>query len=202
MSNDIILSPQPMAPSVVVQGAVIAQVSALCESLGNAPAITDQDSMNAVRAIMTSARKLATEVDSQRSLAKQPWAAVTTAIDNAARPIKDQLEAVVEECKEQIRVFLAEQDRIRRKAEEERKAAEAAAAAALAAGQTPVLVATVQPQTIVAPTRKAYEWVVVDRSKIPEHYFDIAWDRVNFDWKDDKPIPGIEKRERTDVVAR
>jgi hypothetical protein len=202
MANDIILSPQPMAPSVVVQGEVIARVSALCESLIAAPAITDQASLDQVRAIMKGASKLVSDVDVQRSLAKQPWAAVATAIDDAARPIKDQLKAVVEECKEQIRVFLAEQDRIRAEAAKAQAIATAAAAASLAAGHAPVMAVTIQPQTIVAPTRKDYEWVVLDRSLIPAEYFDIAWDRINWDTDRGIVIPGVQKRETTTIVAR
>jgi hypothetical protein len=202
MANDIILQPQPMPTTVVVPGEVVAAVDSLVEAMGAAPVIVDQPTLDQVRAIMVAASKLATTIDSQRSLAKGPWLAVCKAIDAAPKPLTTTLDQIKEECKRQIADFLTEQDRIRAEAEKARKVAEAAATASLAAGNAPTMAVTIQPQTIVAPTRKTYEFVVVDRSKIPDHYFDVAWDRVQFDWKDDKPIPGIERRERTSVVAR
>jgi hypothetical protein len=202
MANDIILQPQPMTTTVVVAGEVVAEVAALCEKMGHAPAITDQATLDEVRAIMVTASKLATTIDNQRSLAKAPWLAVCKAIDAAPKDLTATLDAIKAECKRQIADFLTEQDRIRAEAEKARKIAEAAAAASLAAGKAPTMAVTLQPQAITAPTREVEEWVVEDRSLIPEQYFDIAWDRVDFDHARGIVIPGLKKVKRTTVVAR
>lgn len=202
MSNDLILTPPQIGPAVVVSGALIAEVATLEQHLGALPAITDQQSLDAVRAVMVAASRLAGQVDAQRANAKRPWAEVGKAIDEAAKPIVGRLTMVKNEAKSQIEAFVLEQDRIKAEAARAQAIAQAAAAAALQQGNAPQLQVTVLPTPISAPTQQHRVVRITDIALIPKDYFDLNTNRVRQALLEGKVVPGAELVEEHRVVAR
>lgn len=202
MSTDLILQPPQIGPTVVLSGALIAEVSSLEQHLGALPAVTDQGSLDAVRAVMVAASRLAGQVDAQRANAKRPWAEVGKAIDAAAKPVITRLELVKGEAKQQIEAFLREQDRIKQEAARAQAIAQAAATAALQQGNAPQLQVTVLPAEIKAPTQRRPTVRINDFQLIPREYFDLNTERVREALLSGKVVPGAELIEEYHVVAR
>lgn len=202
MSTDLILQPPQIGPTVVLSGTLIAEVASLEQHLGSLPAVTDQGSLDAVRAVMVAASRLAGQVDAQRANAKRPWADVGKAIDAAAKPVISRLELVKGEAKQQIEAFLREQDRIKQEAARAQAIAQAAATAALQQGNAPQLQVTVLPTEIKAPTQRHAVVRINDFQLIPREYFDLNTERVREALLAGKAVPGAELVEEHRVVAR
>lgn len=202
MSTDLILQPPQIGPTVVLSGTLIAEVASLENHLGALPAVTDQGSLDAVRAVMVAASRLAGQVDAQRANAKRPWDEVSKAIHAAAKPVITRLELVKGEAKQQIEAFLHEQDRIKREAARAQAIAQAAATAALQQGNAPQLQATVLPTEIKAPTQRRTVVRITDFLLIPREYFDLNTERVREALLSGKAVSGAELVEEQHVVAR
>lgn len=209
MSQDIILRPIAASPaSVIVSGALITAVDTLEQRLGHLPAITDQASMDAVRAVMVESSKLAKQVDAQRQNAQEPWDRIVDAIGAAAKPYVLRLNAIKADSKAQIEDWLVEQDRLKLEAQRAAMIAQAAATAALQASQAdhtaplPQLQITTLPQEIRAPTSTRMVLSISNFDLIPRHYYDLNQSRLEADLRAGLKIPGAELVPSTHVVAR
>ncbi len=203
--RDIVLAPRAVGQVVIVSGELQTNVNTLIERLGAHPGITDQASYDALRKVGREAGALMKAVNAQRANAKQPWTDVAKAIDDAARPITDALQAVIDEVKGQGTLFIQEQDRLRIAAEEAARIAQATANAAMAAqpGNAPQLVVTALPMEIVAPTSTRPEVEVLDRSIIPIEFWDLNMTRLRQAVvTEGREVPGARKVMNTVVVNR
>lgn len=163
-----------------------------------APPITDQASMDLVRAIAAKANTLLKQIEAERKMAQKPFDQVIQAIRAAAKPVTERLEEVVAECKAQIAAALAEQEAAARKAEAERLAA--LAAAKNDPSQVPVVALPTQQLTAATQSRK--EVVVVDPNQVPDQYWVLDMAKIKADALAGVVIPGVEVREVRVVVAK
>jgi hypothetical protein len=204
--SDLIIPTTTPATTIVVKAELLAEVATIRAALGEAPAITDQATLDSVRAVMVRARTLLTTVDAQRTVAKSPFAAVVKAIDGAAKSVTNQLQEVVDDAKLQIEDFLRERDRQMREQEAARAAAEAAARAthtALTGRPTAPLVVMTPVEAVAAPTQTVVELVVTDEAQIPREFFDLNMTRMRQAvLKDKRIIPGTATQQVSRVVAR
>jgi hypothetical protein len=202
MSTDLILTPPVMAPTIILSGEVIAAVATLEQRLGALPNISDQETLDAVRAVMNEAGDLARAVDAQRANAKAPWAEVANKIDAVARPIRKRLELCVAEAKGQIAIFSAEQDRLRSMALRAQQVAQAAASESLRQGNVPNLQVTLQPETFVLPTRTEQELEIVDQTLVPAQYWIRDDRKIEDHLRQGIAVPGARLKTVTKIVNR
>lgn len=204
MNQDLILQPPKIGPTVILSGAVIAQVATLEERMIALPTITDQASADAVGAVMKEANRLLREIDAQRYNAKRPWAEVANAIDAAARPVTQRLDAIKTEAKLQTEQFIHEQNQIRLRAAEAARIAQATAEAALKAdpAAVPQLQVTVLPQQIQLPTQERSEVEVYDMTQIPDEYWVLDMVKLRKAvLQDGLTVPGARITKVTRVVT-
>ena len=197
--------------TIVVSGALVAQIDDLYEEMTDAPQIIDQSTMDTVRDIMARARTLVTQIDGARAAAKSPFAAIGKAIDAAAKQATTRLEEIITEAKGQTEDFLRERDRQMAELERQRRAAEAIAlaeqAAALAAGQptrptAPLPIIDLPPAAVKAPTQTRQVVEITDPLAIPREYLVPDMVRIRKDALAGAAIPGVIVKTETFVVAR
>lgn len=203
-TRDLILTPPQIPTTVVVAAAVIDGVALLEQKMGDAPTITDQATMDAVRAVMVEAQRWWKTIEAQRETAKRFWLEVGRAIDAAARPYLQRCDAVKNECKLQMEAFLVEQDRLKAEAARALAVAQAAAAAAVGPGTAPKLNVTAYATDVQAPVGRWQEIEVVDATLVPRDFLIVDWPKVrsHMEVHGDNSIPGIRYKQVVRVVAR
>lgn len=202
-TQDLILQPPVMKPSIVVAAEVIDAVSHCEQAMGDAPWIQDQASCDAVRDVMLRAQAIIRAINAQRLQAKAPYTDVANQIDAAARPLVDRLERIKLECKTQMADFAAAEDRRRLELERARIAAEAAARASVGPGQMPQLLVQQLPAAAVQmPVTRRPQLVIFDPSLVPSEFWIVDTAAVEAAWARGAPVPGTRYGTTLHITAR
>ncbi len=191
--------------TLVVKAKTFADVHDQEQALIAAPAITDQPTMNKVRAIVKSAKKLWNDIEAARQLAKAPFLDACQRIDAAARPLLGRLTDVMNEGKHQEGTWLIERDRQLREDEDRRRAAELEALKDTSRPTAP-LVAPTLPAVLDAPLAQFKEVTIVDPALVPDEYWVIDMAKLEkaalAAAAAGKAIPGVTVTTVSRVVAR
>lgn len=190
---------------LVVYAKTFADVHDQENALTVAPAITDQPTMNAVRAIVKSSKKLWNDIDAARQLAKAPFLDACKAIDAAARPLLDRLTDVMNEGKHQEGTYLIERDRQLREDEDRRRAAELEALKDTSRPTAPLIAPTL-PAPVDAPLSQHKVVTIVDPALVPDEFWVIDQPKLEKAALEaaaaGKTIPGVTVSTVSRVVAR
>ncbi len=187
--------------TVVAKEELVTTVAQREAQMGDAPAIVDQTTFNAVRAVVKDAKQTHTTINAARELAKTPFLEACRRIDAAAKPLLDRLTLVMAEGKQQQADYIVERDR--KLAEEDAARVLSEAAAKLdtsrpTAPLTPVRLA----EPLQAPLQSR-RWVeIVDASLIPREYLVPDLARITFDALAGKAIPGAQVVDGNTLAAR
>lgn len=184
--------PTPEAPryAIVAAESVVAQVAARTQALIDAPEIKDQQSMNAVRAVVKETKKVWNIVDAERQRVKAPFLEACRRIDAAAKPLLDELQAVMNEGKHQEGLYLIERDRQLALEDEQRRLAELEAMKDTSRPTAPLIAPTL-PAPLDAPLSTFKEVTIVNPALVPDEYWVIDRARVEADARAGKTIPGV-----------
>ncbi len=198
--HDIII-PAVLPTAVIVSGELVEKTAALLVRMGEHPDIVDNASLQTMRALVKDTSRLKTAVKAAQGLAKAPFEAVAAQIDQKAKAIIADLDAVMSEGKRQEAEFLTERDR--KLAEEAEYFRRQEALARLDTSRpTPALTILPVAEVVQAPTSQRVDIKVIDERLIPAEYREINWVRVRADVLAGKIVPGVEKVMVTTVVAR
>jgi hypothetical protein len=217
-TTDLILAPiTTPSTAIIVSAQLQRDVATIEDRLGSAAAITDQASMDLVRAITADAQALLRQVETQRKIAQAPFSAVVDKIMAAAKPITMRLEEVKAEGKLQMAEAVAARDRqlaaeeaARRaveQAELAKRAAEAAAAAQAGlptapARPTPALVPMSITPALEAPLTARKEVQFLDLSLIPREWLVPDYPRIRAAVLAGAVIPGVVLATVRGIAAR
>jgi hypothetical protein len=203
-ARDLILTPPQIPTTVVVSSAVITAVDMVEQRMGEAPAITDQPSMDAVRAVMNEAQRTWRSIETQRETAKRFWLDVCRLIDTTARPFLDRCLAVKNECKEQMEAFLVLQDALKAEAARALAVAQAAAAASVGPGVAPKLTVTAYATDVQAPVGRWQELELFDATLLPREFMVPDWAKIrsHMEVNGDGSVAGVRYKQVVRVVAR
>ncbi len=198
--NDIII-PTPMPAAVVVSGELIEKTAAFIAKLSDHAEITDNTSLQTMRALVKDTSRFKSQVKAAQGVAKAPFESVIAQIDAKAKAIIADLDSVMNEGKRQEAEFLTERDR---KLAEEREYFRKQEEVAKLDTSRPTPALTILPiaEVVQAPTAQRADMRVIDESLIPAAYREINWVRVRADVLAGKVVPGVEKIMVTTVVAR
>jgi hypothetical protein len=208
---DLYLATPGPASVIVADHELQVAVDELYDAMETLPAITDQESFDAVRALVQRASNLRSDLEACRKRAKAPFAAIVDSIDGVAREIRERIEVIITEGKHQETAFLVERNR--RIAEETRRQQQIEEAARLAAAAeptrpTPSLVPAVQAaavaniEAIKAPLATRRSVRITQQSLVPGKYWMLNMAAIEADWKLGVQVPGTEYVEEQYVVAR
>jgi hypothetical protein len=204
-TTDIILAPIAAPTSaIIVSAQLVRDVATLEDRLGEAPPITDQPSMDLVRAITADAQALLRQVETQRKVTQAPFAKIIDQIRDAARPITTRLEEIKTEGKIQMEQAIIERDRRLREEEEARRKAEEAARKAVAAENrpTPALVPISTTPALEAPLTTHREVTVTDLAALPREWMVPDMTRIRAAALAGTVIPGVTVTVLRGVAAR
>ena len=194
--------PQIPQFAVVAKEEVLGRVDERVQALIAAPEITDQTTLNEVRAVVKSAKALWNEIEASRQTVKAPYLDACAKIDAAARPLLNRLQEVMDEGKNQQGQYLIARDRQIAADEAARRLAEIEAMKDTSRLTAPLIAPTL-PSPIAAPLQKSPRAVVVDAKLVPDEYWVIDQAKINYDALVlKKTIPGVEVKDESIVAAR
>lgn len=202
--RDVVV-PVPPAPAqyaVVAKEEALNAVSIREQQMGDAPLITDQQTLNVVRKVVKDAKATYNEIDAARALAKAPFLEATRRIDEAARPLLDRLNRVMQEGKLQQADYIKERDD-KLAAENTARAVAEAAARLDTSRPTPALTLMQLPDVLDAPIQNRPPRVeVFDAAQLPREYLMPDMARISADALRGKTIPGVRIVQESNLVAR
>ncbi len=191
----VVFAPPTQDFAVVATEQIIARVEAAEQAMGDAPEITDQASMSAVRAVVKNAKKVFNDLDAVRQAVKAPFLEMEKHIDAAAKPLLERLRRVMNEGKLQEGDYLIERDRKLAEEDAQRRANEARAAQDLSRPTAPLVLMTL-PDPVDAPLSSRQEVVVFDPAALPREYLMPDMQKISAAALAGTPIPGV----RVDTV--
>ncbi len=109
--NDIII-PAQLPTTVIVSGELVEKTAALLTRMDEHPDITDNATLQTMRALVKETSRLKTTVKAAQSVAIAPFEAIIAQIKKKAVEIINELDMVVTEGKRQEVDFLTERDRL------------------------------------------------------------------------------------------
>lgn len=203
MTNALIVQTPNVPTFAVVAGeALINRVDEREQALCDAPVISDQTTLTAVQSVVKAAKKLWNEIDASRQMVKAPYLDACTKIDAAAKPYLRRLEDLMDEGKRQQGEYLIERDRKLAEDDAVRRLAEIEAMKDTSRPTAPLIAPTL-PDPVQAPLQSRPRVVILDQSLIPSEYWVLDMAKLNYDaLVAKKPIPGVEVRNESIVVAR
>lgn len=160
----------PNTAVVVVSAELRRSVDALTQRMGDAAAITDQASFDVIRAVVKDAKKLSNLVTAARRAAVRPFEGVVSAINLAAAPYTNQLDAIMNEGKAQEGHYLVERDRKLQELANQAAAAELDAQRDTSRPTAPLVVQEI-PQAVIAPISVHRDIEITDETLIPRKYW-------------------------------
>jgi hypothetical protein len=187
---------------VVLDGAVERIVAYAEKRMGDLPVITNQPSADAVRKLALEVKKDFNAIEIARELIKAPFLEICRLIDAAAKPPKDRLQCIIDDCKEQQRVWIAAEETRRAKEELDRRAAETKASVA-SPRPTLAIIAPVLHETIDAPLTTRSDVSITNYEEIPAEYWIVDMVKLRHDMLVlKKTVPGAVVVTGQDVVVR
>jgi ribosome-binding ATPase YchF (GTP1/OBG family) len=194
--------PYERQAKIVLDPAVERVVAYNEQRMSDLPPITNQTSADAVRKLTAGAKKDYNAIESARQLIKAPFLEICNQIDKAAAAPKERLQAVIDECKNQTRDWIAAEEARRAKEEEQRRAAEVVATKA-SSRPTPAIIAPVLHETIDAALTTRSEVEITNYEEIPPEYWIVDMQKLRYDLLTlKKTVPGARVVVGQDVVAR
>lgn len=187
---------------IVIDPAVERLVSADERKMGSLAAIDNQPTADAMRAFLLEVKKDFNVVEAARTLVKEPFLTICQMIDDAARGPKERLQAILDDGKEQQRVWIAAEQQRRDREEAARRVAETVATKA-SSRPTPAIIAPVLHETIDAPLTTRSDIEITDYEQIPAEYWVVDMVKLRHDLLTlHKTVPGARVVTGQDVVVR
>jgi hypothetical protein len=198
---DVIVATEVPKTALAVPGILNARVNELYARMEQHPGVTDQSSIDTMRAIVRDASELKRDIEQCRKRVKEPFLRAGQAIDAEANRFQTRLDIVIDEGKRQQADFAIERDR---KIAEQRKLLEEAEKAAQTdtSRPTPPLTVLVPTEEINIPISRRKVVVITDRMQIPSEYWIIDEKRLEADVLAGKVVPGTRIDIQQNVVAR
>jgi hypothetical protein len=204
MTTNALIVQTPNVPTfaVVAGEALINRVDEREQALCDAPAITDQTTLTTVRSVVKAAKVLWNEIDASRQMVKAPYLDACTKIDAAAKPYLRRLEDLMDEGKRQQGQYIIDRDQKLAEDEAARRLAEIEAMKDTSRPTAPLIAPTL-PEVLTAPLQSSPRVVILDPALIPQEYWVLDMAKINYDALVAKrPIPGVEVRNESIVIAR
>jgi hypothetical protein len=187
---------------IILDPAVERLVSNAEHQMGALPAVMDQASADGMRRFLVVVKKDFNIIEAARELIKAPFLDICRQIDAAAKLPKDRLQAIMDDGKEQQRLWIAAEEARRAREEQARRAAEVTATAA-SSRPTAAIIAPVLHETIDAPLTSRSDVQITDYDQIPAEYWVIDMVRLRHDMLTlKKTVPGATVVTAQDVVVR
>lgn len=202
--RDVVVAvpPAPAQYAVVAKEELLNAVADCEKAMGDAPLITDQQSFDAVRAVVKDAKAVFNNIEAARTAAKAPFVEAGRRIDAAAKELTTRLNAVMNEGKLQQADFIKERDD-RIAAENAARAVSEAAAHLDTSRPTPALTLMQLPDPLVAPLQNRPPRIeVFDPSLLPREYLMPDLAKIGTDALAGKLIPGVRIVQESNLVAR
>lgn len=201
-SSDVVVFVPPMQNFALLATVdLVSRVDAAEQAMAEAPAIIDQTTMNAVRAVVKNAKKVFNDLDAARQAIKAPFLEMEKRIDGAAKPLLERLRRVMNEGKLQESDYLTERDRQLAEEDQRRKANEALAAQDTSRPTAPLVLMTL-PEVVEAPLSSRKEVTIVDPAVLPRQYLVPDMARIRADALAGVVIPGVKVETVQTLVAR
>jgi hypothetical protein len=187
---------------IILDPAVERLVSNAERQMGALPAVTDQASADGMRRFLVVVKKDFNIIEAARELIKAPFLDICRQIDAAAKLPKDRLQAIMDDGKEQQRLWIAAEEARRAREEQARRAAEVTATAA-STRPTQAIIAPVLHETIDAPLTSRSDVQITDYDQIPAEYWMLDMGKLRHDMLTlKKTVPGATVVTVQDVVVR
>jgi|GEM_PF-6867670 hypothetical protein len=194
--------PYERQAKIVLDPAVERIVAYAEQRMGDLPPITNQPTADGVRAMAAEAKKDYNAIEAAREFIKAPFLDICRQIDKAAAAPKERLQAIIDECKNQTRDWIAAEEARRVREEQQRRAAEVVATKA-SSRPTPAIIAPVLHETIDAALTTRSDVEITNYEDIPAEYWIVDMTRLRYDMLTlKKPVPGARVVTGQDVVAR
>jgi|HubBroStandDraft_2_1064218.scaffolds.fasta_scaffold118123_3 hypothetical protein len=188
---------------IVMDPAIERLVSADERKMGDLAAIENQPTADAMRAFLVEVKKDFNCIEAARTLVKEPFLKICQMIDEAARGPKERLQAIIDDGKEQQRVWIAAEEARRVAEEARRRTAEMVATKTTSLRPTAAIIAPVLHETIDAPLTTRSDVEITDYDQIPPEYWMIDMVRLRHDMLTlHKTVPGARVVTGQDVVVR
>jgi hypothetical protein len=187
---------------IVMDPAIERLVSADERKMGALAAIENQQTADTMRKFLVEVKKDFNCIEAARTLVKEPFLTICQMIDDAARGPKERLQAIIDDGKEQQRVWIAAEE-ARRVAEETRRRAAETVATKASSRPTAAIIAPVLHETIDAPLTTRSDVEITDYDQIPPEYWMIDMVKLRHDMLTlHKAVPGARVVTGQDVVVR
>jgi len=187
---------------IVMDPAIERLISADERKMGELPAVENQSTADTMRNFLVEVKKDFNCIEAARTLVKEPFLTICRMIDEAARGPKERLQAIMDDGKEQQRVWIAAEE-ARRAAEETRRRAAESVATKASTRPTAAIIAPVLNETIDAPLTTRSDIEITDYEQIPAEYWVVDMVKLRHDLLTlHKTVPGARVVTGQDVVVR